>query len=42
MIFLENMDDISGYDIKFYPSFLPEFLKKVPRLPERIEVEVKK
>ncbi len=41
-IFLGDMKDISGFDIKFYPSFLPEFLKKVPRLPERIEVEVKK
>lgn len=40
--FLGDMPDISGFDIKFYPAFLPEFLKKVPRLPERIEVKVKK
>ncbi len=41
-IYLDDISDISGFDIKFYPSFLPEFLKKVPRLPERIEIKVKK
>ncbi len=41
-IFLEDKADISGFDIKFYPSFLPEFLKKIPRLPERIDIRMKK
>ncbi len=41
-IYLDNLEDVSGHEIKFYPSFLPDFLKKVPRLPERINIKVKK
>ncbi|PLX27804.1 hypothetical protein C0583_01025 [Candidatus Parcubacteria bacterium] len=40
--YLENYTDISGFEIEFYPSFLPDFLKRVPKLPERIEVQIKK
>ncbi len=39
--YLKDLPGISGFDIKFYPSFLPEFLQRVPSLPERIEVVVK-
>ncbi len=39
--FLAQKKEISGYTVKFYPAFLPNFLKKVPRLPDRIEVIVK-
>ncbi len=41
-VYLKDIKGVSGFDIKFYPSFLPEFLKKVPRMPDRIEIEVKK
>lgn len=39
--YLGDIPDISGFDVKFYPDFLPEALKKVPSLPERIFIEVK-
>ena len=41
-VYLGDLSDIAGYEIKFYPSFLPDFLKKVPRLVDKIEVEIKK
>jgi hypothetical protein len=41
-VYLGDLSDIAGYEIKFYPSFLPNFLKKVPRLVDKIEVEIKK
>lgn len=41
-VYLEELEDISGFEVRFQPAFLPEFLKNVPKLPERIEIEVKK
>ncbi len=36
--YLSSLPEISGFEVKFYPSFI----KKVPRLKDRIKVEVKK
>lgn len=37
-VYLENVPEIAGFEIKFYPSFIT----KVPRLVDRVNVEVKK
>jgi len=40
--YLGDLSDIAGYEVKFYPSFLPDFLKKVPRLVDKVQIEIKK
>jgi len=40
--FLKQIKDIAGYEIAFTPSFLPNFLKRVPKLSDRIEVMIRK
>ena len=37
-VYLENVPEIAGFEVKFYPSFIT----KVPRLVDRINIEVKK
>ncbi|MFH0891844.1 MAG: hypothetical protein V1867_03635 [Candidatus Falkowbacteria bacterium] len=37
-VYLENIPEIAGFEVKFYPSFI----SKVPRLVDRINIEVKK
>ncbi len=41
-LYLSDLKEIAGYEIRFSPSFLPGFLKRVPRLVDRIKVEIKK
>ena len=36
--YLSSLPEISGFEVKFYPNFI----KRVPRLKDRIKVEVKK
>jgi len=36
--YLNNLPEIAGYEIKFFPSFI----KKVPSLVDRIDIEIKK
>lgn len=36
--YLSSLSGISGYEVKFYPSFI----KKVPKLTDRIDVQIKK
>jgi len=38
--FLMSLNNIAGYEVEFSPKFFPTFLKKVPNLPDRIEVKV--
>jgi hypothetical protein len=40
--YLEQIKDIAGYEIIFNPSFLPNFLKRVPKLSDRIEIRINK
>lgn len=37
-VYLKNLDEIAGYEIKYTPSFI----KKVPKLIDRVNVEIKK
>ncbi|OGF43116.1 hypothetical protein A2303_04285 [Candidatus Falkowbacteria bacterium RIFOXYB2_FULL_47_14] len=37
-VYLENIPEIAGFEVKFYPSFIT----KVPRLVDRINIEVKR
>jgi len=41
-VYLGSKTELAGYEIKFYPSFLPGFLKKVPRLVDKVKIEIKK
>ena len=41
-VYLSEIDDIAGYEIKFSPGFLPAFMQKVPHLVDRITVEMKR
>lgn len=36
--YLDSLPEVAGYEIKFFPSFM----KKVPRLADRIEIVIKK
>ena len=40
--YLSKKPELAGFEIKFKPSFLPEFLQKVPRLVDKISIEIKK
>ena len=37
-IYLNNLPEVAGYEIKFFPAFL----KKTPNLVDRIDIEIKK
>jgi len=37
-VYLGSLPGIAGYEVKFYPSFI----KKVPKLVDRIEILIKK
>ncbi|MCK5510038.1 hypothetical protein KAI65_00635 [Candidatus Parcubacteria bacterium] len=37
-VYLKNLDEIAGYEIKYTPSFI----KKVPKLIDRVNIEIKK
>jgi hypothetical protein len=41
-VYLGGLSDIAGYEVKFSPSFLPAFMQKVPKLADRITIEIKK
>ncbi|MCK5211735.1 hypothetical protein KAJ89_03465, partial [Candidatus Parcubacteria bacterium] len=41
-VYLSEINDIAGYEIKFSPGFLPTFMQKVPHLIDRITVEMKR
>lgn len=41
-VYLSEIKDIAGYEIRFSPSFLPGFMQKVPHLVDRIIVEIKR
>jgi hypothetical protein len=36
--YLSGLPDIAGFEVKFYPAFI----KQVPRLADRIKIEIKK
>ena len=36
--YLSSLPEIAGYEVKFFPSFI----KKVPKLMDRITIEIKK
>ncbi|MEA3449979.1 MAG: hypothetical protein U9Q85_03340 [Patescibacteria group bacterium] len=40
--YLKQIKNIAGYEIIFYPGFLPDFLKQVPKLSDRIEILIRK
>lgn len=40
--YLNAKPEIAGFEIKFQPTFLPSFMYKVPKLVDRIEVNIKK
>jgi len=39
--YLSNIPEIAGFEVKFTPSFLPDFMKKVPKLTDKINIEIK-
>lgn len=41
-VFLGQVEGISGYEVNFKPSFLPDFMRTVPKLVDKIEIKVKK
>ena len=41
-VYLENLDGLAGFEINFKPSFIPEFMKKVPKLEDKIDITIKK
>ena len=39
--YLSGIPEIAGFEVKFTPFFLPDFMKKVPKLTDKINIEVK-
>ena len=39
--YLSSISEIAGFEVKFIPSFLPDFMKKVPKLVDKINIEIK-
>ncbi len=39
--YLSSIPEIAGFEVKFTPFFLPDFMKKVPKLTDKINIEIK-